>query len=185
MRTLDPATEAGAHALERLETELAGWLTTINPDGQPQSSVVWFVWRDGEVLVYSHVRAPRNGNIEANPRVAFNLDTTADGDEYVTMEGRGPDRPDRSALVGERGVPGEVPPLDRPLRLDARMGRPRTTPSRSSSGRLAGGCPSLTRPARSRLDEGRDERRGPRRAVGLDRPVVDRRGRSPRRSPRR
>lgn len=87
MRALDPATEAGAHALQRLETELAGWLTTINPDGQPQSSVVWFVWRDGEVLVYSHVRAPRNGNIEANPKVAFNLDTTDDGDDYVTMEG--------------------------------------------------------------------------------------------------
>jgi PPOX class probable F420-dependent enzyme len=87
MRTLDPATKAGAHALERLETELAGWLTTVNPDGQPQSSVVWYVWRDGEVLVYSHVRAPRNGNIEANPRVAFNLDTTDDGDDYVTMEG--------------------------------------------------------------------------------------------------
>lgn len=87
MRTLDPATKAGAHALERLATELMGWLTTVDPDGQPQSSAVWFLWVGGEVLVYSHIRAPRNANIEANPRVSFNLDTTDDGDDYVTMEG--------------------------------------------------------------------------------------------------
>jgi PPOX class probable F420-dependent enzyme len=87
MRTLDPATSAGARALERLDTDLVGWLTTVDPDGQPQSSVVWFMWDRGEVLVYSHIRARRNGNIEANPRVSFNLDTTADGDDYVTMEG--------------------------------------------------------------------------------------------------
>lgn len=87
MRTLDPSTEAGAKALRRLETELIGWVTTINPEGQPQSSPIWFLWRDGEVLVYSHIRAPRNHNVQANPRVAFNLNTDLDGDEVVTMEG--------------------------------------------------------------------------------------------------
>ena len=87
MRTLDPASDDGAKALGRLETELMGWVTTVNPDGQPQSSAIWFLWRDGEVLVYSHVRALRNANIEANPRVAFNLNTDPDGDEVVTMEG--------------------------------------------------------------------------------------------------
>jgi PPOX class probable F420-dependent enzyme len=88
MRTLDPASEAGARALDRLDHELMAWLTTINPDGQPQSSPIWFLWRDGEILVYSHVRAPRNANLEANPRVSFNLNTDADGDEVVTMEGQ-------------------------------------------------------------------------------------------------
>ena len=87
MRTLDPSTEAGATALERLETELMAWMTTLDPDGQPQSSPIWFLWRDGEILVYSHVRAPRNANVEANPRVAFNLNTDPDGEAVVTMEG--------------------------------------------------------------------------------------------------
>ena len=87
MRTLDPATEAGARALERLATERMAWMTTIDPDGQPQSSPIWFLWQGGEVLVYSHIRAHRNANIEANPRVSFNLDTASEGDEYVTMEG--------------------------------------------------------------------------------------------------
>src|SRR5712664_349215 len=87
MRTLDPSTEAGVRALDRLEHELMGWVTTVNPDGQPQSSPIWFLWRDGVVLVYSHVRAPRNANVESNPRVSFNLNTDPDGDDVVTMEG--------------------------------------------------------------------------------------------------
>ncbi len=94
MRTLDPATEAGAKAIRRLETELIGWITTVNADGQPQSSVIWFLWQDGAILVYSHVRAPRNANVEARPRVAFNLNTDAGGDEVLTMEGEA--RIDRS-----------------------------------------------------------------------------------------
>jgi PPOX class probable F420-dependent enzyme len=85
--TLDPSTPAGARALERLATEKIGWLTTINPDGVPQSSPIWFLWADGELLIYSHRRAPRNGNIADRPWVAFNLNTDATGDEVVTMEG--------------------------------------------------------------------------------------------------
>ena len=87
MRTLDPATDAGARALQRLETELMAWMTTTNPDGQPQTSAIWFLWDDGKVLVYSHVRAPRNDNVEANPLVSFNLNSDPDGEEIVTMEG--------------------------------------------------------------------------------------------------
>lgn len=87
MQTLDPGTDLGARALARLETELMGWLTTINPDGQPQSSAIWFLWRNGEVVLYSRVRAPRNANVEANALVSFNLNTDPDGDDVVTMEG--------------------------------------------------------------------------------------------------
>lgn len=88
MRTLDPDTETGAEALRRLATEEIGWLTTVNPDGQPQTSAIWFLWRNGKVVVYSHVRAPRNANIEANPHVSFNLNTDAGGDNVLTMEGK-------------------------------------------------------------------------------------------------
>ena len=85
--TLDPATTAGARTLERLETELIGWLTTTNPDGQPQSSPIWFLWVDDEVLIYSGKRAPRNDNVAERPLVAFNLNTDADGGDVATMEG--------------------------------------------------------------------------------------------------
>jgi PPOX class probable F420-dependent enzyme len=88
MQTLDPATELGARALQRLATELMGWMTTVNPDGQPQSSAIWFLWLNGDVLVYSHIRAPRNANVELNPLVSFNLNTDPDGDDVVTLEGK-------------------------------------------------------------------------------------------------
>ena len=50
---LDMTTEAGRTAAHRFETELIIWLTTVSPAGQPQSSPVWFLWEDGEFLVYS------------------------------------------------------------------------------------------------------------------------------------
>ena len=85
--TLDPSTKAGARALERLAAEKIGWLTTVDPDGQPYSSAIWFLWDDGDIVVYSGKRAMRNANIETNQRVAFNLHTDAGGGDYVAMEG--------------------------------------------------------------------------------------------------
>ncbi len=93
---LDPSTEDGARSLDRLGSELIGWLTTVNPDGQPQSSPIWFLWTDGELLVYSRTRAPRNGNIEERPLVAFNLNTDAACEDVRTVEGEArivPDEP--------------------------------------------------------------------------------------------
>jgi PPOX class probable F420-dependent enzyme len=87
MQTLDPTTEGGAKALDRLRSEEIGWLTTVTPDGQPQSSPVWFLWQDGAIVIYSQRRARRNGNIADQPRVSFNVNTDATGDEYVTIEG--------------------------------------------------------------------------------------------------
>lgn len=87
MTSPDPSTKAGARALERLAAERMGWLTTINPDGQPQSSPIWFTWADGVVTVYSGKRAPRNGNIGDRPLVSFNLNSDAGGSDVVTMEG--------------------------------------------------------------------------------------------------
>lgn len=85
--TLDPSTRSGARALDRLGSEKIGWLTTVNADGQAQSSPLWFLWTDGELFVYSGKAAPRNGNIANNPRVSFNLHTDAGGGDVVSMEG--------------------------------------------------------------------------------------------------
>ena len=88
MRRLDPSSAVGARTLERLASERMGWLTTVNPDGQPQSSPIWFLWADGEILIYSGKRAPRNDNIAERPLVGFNLNTDPAGEDVATMEGR-------------------------------------------------------------------------------------------------
>ncbi len=85
--TIDPATPEGARALASLATDKTGWITTIDADGQPQSSPIWFLWVEGEILIYSHRQARRNVHVAERPRVSFNLNTDASGDELVTMEG--------------------------------------------------------------------------------------------------
>jgi len=71
---------------ERLDDAVVVWLTTVTPAGQPQSSPVWFIVQGDELLMYSRADAPRLRNIAANPRVAVNLDSARDGDDYVTIE---------------------------------------------------------------------------------------------------
>jgi PPOX class probable F420-dependent enzyme len=83
----DASKPDGARALERLDSELIGWLTTTNAGGQPQSSPIWFLWVGEEILIYSGKRAPRNDNVAERPLVAFNLNTDAGGGDVVTMEG--------------------------------------------------------------------------------------------------
>ena len=87
MTAPDPSTKAGARALERLASEKIGWLTTINPDGQPHSSPIWFLWSDDELHIYSGKRAHRNDNIPDRPLVSFNLNSNAGGGDVVTTEG--------------------------------------------------------------------------------------------------
>lgn len=84
---IDRTDPMGAHAIERLERERTGWLTTVTPDGQPQTMPVWFLWQDGEILVYGRRRAVRNANLAANTRVAFVLNTDDEGADLVIIEG--------------------------------------------------------------------------------------------------
>jgi PPOX class probable F420-dependent enzyme len=72
---------------ERLDRTLIAWLTTVTPDGQPQSSPVWFL-RDGErIVIYSLANAPRVRNVRANPRIAFNLNSNDSGGDVISIEG--------------------------------------------------------------------------------------------------
>jgi PPOX class probable F420-dependent enzyme len=96
----ESGSDADVHALDRLRTDMVGWLTTVTPDGQPQTFPIWFLWDDGEALVYSDRRAKRNENIRVNPRVSLHLNDNGRGGDVVVIEGEariddttpGPDR---------------------------------------------------------------------------------------------
>jgi PPOX class probable F420-dependent enzyme len=83
----DSGSDSDAHALARLGTDRIGWLTTVTPEGQPQTFPIWFLWDDGEILVYSDRRARRNVNIRANPRVSLHLNDNGQGGDIVIVEG--------------------------------------------------------------------------------------------------
>jgi len=83
----DSGSETDVRALERLRTDMIGWLTTVTPGGQPQTFPIWFMWEDGEALIYSDRRAKRNDNIRANPRVTLHLNDNGRGGDVVVIEG--------------------------------------------------------------------------------------------------
>jgi PPOX class probable F420-dependent enzyme len=95
---IDETSKSGARAAERLRNELILWLTTVSPDGQPQTSPVWFLW-DGadEIWMLSKDETPRVRNLDANPRVALSLDGNGQGGDIVSLEGE--------ARVAERVTP--------------------------------------------------------------------------------
>jgi PPOX class probable F420-dependent enzyme len=83
----DSGSELDTHARDRLATDMMGWLTTVTPEGQPQTFPMWFLWEDEELLIYSDRRAKRNGNVRANPRVSFVLQGDRKGNNVVIIEG--------------------------------------------------------------------------------------------------
>ena len=74
------------HVRARLDEAVVIWLTTVTPDGQPQSSPVWFIVEGDELLVFSRANVPRIRNVSLNGHVALNLDTLDEGEEVLTME---------------------------------------------------------------------------------------------------
>jgi PPOX class probable F420-dependent enzyme len=100
---IDPTTEAGLRAVTRLASEHVIWLTTVSPAGQPQTSPVWFLWTEGEILLYSRADTPRPVNIRGNARVAANFDSDGEGGDIVSIEGE-------ARIVRERTAAADVPP---------------------------------------------------------------------------
>ncbi|MBF9135454.1 nitroreductase family deazaflavin-dependent oxidoreductase [Plantactinospora sp. S1510] len=82
-------TEAGIRAEQRLRDETVIWLTTVNPDGQPQTSPVGYVWDGARFLIISKPGIAKVRNLRDNPRVALHLDLDGDAEEFsvLTIEG--------------------------------------------------------------------------------------------------
>ena len=89
-----------AWAREHLEKDVVAWLTTIAPDGQPQTSVISFLYEDGTILFYSKPDTLKLRNIASSPKVSFNLQSDAYGDHYLVIE-------------GTAAIDPSVPPSDR------------------------------------------------------------------------
>jgi PPOX class probable F420-dependent enzyme len=73
-------------------------LATLNPDGSPQTSVMW-VGRDGADVLFSTVEGRRkHRNMLRDPRISLSVIDSADPENYVELRGRVSMTPD----VGRR-----------------------------------------------------------------------------------
>jgi PPOX class probable F420-dependent enzyme len=63
-------------------------MATVNPDGSPQTSVIW-VGRDGGDLLFSTVAGRvKHRNLQRDPRVSVTVIDSADPENYVELRGR-------------------------------------------------------------------------------------------------
>ena len=73
-------------------------LATVNPDGSPQTSVIW-VGRDGGDVLFSTVEGrKKHRNMVRDPRVSISVIDWADPENYIELRGRVSMTPD----VGRR-----------------------------------------------------------------------------------
>jgi PPOX class probable F420-dependent enzyme len=70
-----------------LDRELIGFLTAVDGSGQPQTSPVWFMRDDDDIVVYNKPDTPRFASIAHNPKVAFTLRGDRRGTGMVSLEG--------------------------------------------------------------------------------------------------
>ena len=92
-------------------------LATVNPDGSPQTSVMW-IGRDGDDVLFSTVEGRvKHRNMLRDPRVSVTVIDSADPENYVELRGLVSMTPD----VGRRfdtqlswKYDGKDPGADRP-----------------------------------------------------------------------
>jgi PPOX class probable F420-dependent enzyme len=111
-RLPDPGTPFGKAVHERLVTAKLIWLTTVGKDGTPQPNPVWFLYEDGEILVYSLHSANRLTHIRQRPQVSLNFDSNGSGGDVIVIAGLARIAPDEQ-LPSEH--PGYVAKYDQPM----------------------------------------------------------------------
>lgn len=85
----DPSTPFGERVARRLRDERLMWLTTVDANGTPQPTPIWFLWDEATstFLIYSRSDAKRLEHLQWNPKVALNFDGNGSGGDIIVFTG--------------------------------------------------------------------------------------------------
>ncbi len=85
----DPSTPFGERVARRLRDERLMWLTTVDANGTPQPTPIWFLWDEATstFLIYSRSDAKRLEHLQRNPKVALNFDGNGSGGDIIVFTG--------------------------------------------------------------------------------------------------
>jgi PPOX class probable F420-dependent enzyme len=97
----DPSTPFGERVARRLRDERLIWFTTVDANGMPQPTPVWFLWDEttSTILIYSLTNAKRVAHVQQNPKVALHFDGNGQGGNIIV-------------ITGEAHVSSDDPPAD-------------------------------------------------------------------------
>jgi PPOX class probable F420-dependent enzyme len=102
--TIDTSTDFGKRQKAKLENEQVAWLTTVDGDGRPFPSPIWFLYEDdGTLLIYSRPNKPKLRNIATNAAVSLNFNSDEHGIDVVIF--------DAAAVIDESAVPVQEHPV--------------------------------------------------------------------------
>ncbi|MEV0146885.1 MULTISPECIES: PPOX class F420-dependent oxidoreductase [unclassified Nonomuraea] len=74
-------------AKQILDAANIGVLATLNPDGSPQTSVVWVGTDGDDVVISSQAGRRKVVNLERDPRASLSVFDLADPERYVEIRG--------------------------------------------------------------------------------------------------
>ena len=74
--------------LDLFQNPVHGVLTTMMPDGTPQSSIVWVDYDGEHVLLNTTLERQKGRNMSANPKVALLVIDPGDTGRWIEVRGR-------------------------------------------------------------------------------------------------
>ena len=90
-------------ALGKLAADHIGWLTTVRVSGRPHSVPVWFLWHDGQVLIFSEEKTQKIRNLRHSGNVVFSLEAGQEGSDVVILDG--------NAAISDQGARAWLPAI--------------------------------------------------------------------------
>jgi PPOX class probable F420-dependent enzyme len=73
--------------VDLLQTPVHGVLTTMMPDGSPQSSVVWTDYDGEHVLINTTLERQKGRNMQSNPRVTLLIIDRENSSRWIEVRG--------------------------------------------------------------------------------------------------